>query len=80
MSNAKGGLAAHVGRLVELRYEDGAIVRGKLVAIDPDDLEELTYELREVVCAAPSIAANTPVGTRVVAELHELIDDWRLIE
>ena len=41
MSESEGGLAAHVGRIVELRYADGAITRGKLLDIDPDDREEL---------------------------------------
>jgi hypothetical protein len=74
------GLVSHVGRLVEFRYEDGAIGRGKLVSIDPDDLEELTYELSEIIRASPSLAASTAIGASIVVDLHQFTDDCYLVE
>jgi hypothetical protein len=79
MSESEGGLAAHVGRIVELRYADGAITRGKLLDIDPDNREELTYELHEVVYGGGLPRAALRIGTRIVVELHELADA-RLVE
>lgn len=71
---ASGGLSAHVGQIVELRYENGAITRGKLLDLDPDDREELTYELHEVVDAGGLPREALGIGMRIVVELHELAD------
>lgn len=73
-------LAAQIGRTVELHFEDGEVVHARLLAIDPDDHEDLTYEVVRVIAAASHPARGTQVGAIVVAELHELLDRWRLVE
>ena len=72
-------LAAQLNRIVELRFSDGEVVEAKLLAIDPDDHEDVTYEVVRVVSSGKPPARGTEVGATVVAELHEL-EEWRLLE
>ena len=74
-----GSLAAQINRTVELCFSDGEIVHARLLAIDPDDHEDVTYEVVRVVKPVCPPARGTQVGATVVAELHQL-DRWRLIE
>jgi hypothetical protein len=72
-------LGAQLNRVVELRFSDGEVVEAKLLAIDPDDHEDVTYEVVRVVSAGNPPARGTEVGATVIAELHEL-EEWRLLE
>ena len=42
-------LAAQIGRTVELRFVDGEVVHARLLAIDPDDHEDITCEVVRVI-------------------------------
>jgi hypothetical protein len=72
-------LVAQLGRVVELRFSDGEIVQGRLPAIDPDDQEDVTYEVLRVVQGGARGSRGTALGATVIAELHEL-EGWRLVE
>ncbi|HEY7029151.1 MAG TPA: hypothetical protein VH438_16165 [Gemmatimonadales bacterium] len=72
-------LGAQPGRVVELRHENGEIVHGKLLAFDPDDHEDVTYEVVRIVSSGNPPARGTMIGATVVAELHELVG-WRRID
>jgi hypothetical protein len=72
-------LVAQLGRVVELRFSDDEIVQGKLLAIDPDDQEDITYQVIRIVQAGTRSARGTTLGATVTAELHEL-EAWRLVE
>jgi hypothetical protein len=65
--------------VVELRFEDGEVVRARLLAIDPDDHEDATYEVLEVIRLGTPPARGTRVGATVVAELHEM-EGWQFVE
>ena len=80
MPYSPDSLAAQIGRIVELRFEDGEVVHAKLLALDPDDHEDITYEVVRVITPGTPAARGTQVGATIVAELHELLDYWRLIE
>jgi hypothetical protein len=79
MEYPRDALGNQINRTVELCFSDGEVVHAKLLAIDPDDHEDVTYEIVRVVTAGLPPARGTQVGAIVVAELHQL-DGWRLIE
>jgi hypothetical protein len=72
-------LGAQLNRTVELRFSDGEVVHAKLLAIDPDDHEDVTYEVVRILSFGGSSARGAEVGATVIAELHEL-EGWRLVE
>jgi hypothetical protein len=79
MRYSPDSLVAQLGRVVELRFSDGEIVQGRLLAIDPDDQEDLTYEVLRIVQDSTRSSRGTALGATVIAELHEL-QGWRLVE
>lgn len=54
-------------------------MHGKLLAFDPDDHEDVTYEVVRIVSSGNPPARGTMIGATVVAELHELVG-WRRID
>lgn len=78
MSYPPDSLGAQLNRVVELRFSNGEVVHVKLLAIDPDDQEDVTYEVLQVVARGDPPARSTQVGATIIAELHEL-EHWRLI-
>jgi hypothetical protein len=79
MSYPPESLAAQIGRTVELRFEDGEVVHARLLALDPDDQEDITYEVVRIIAPGTRAARGTRVGATIVTGLHELLEDWRII-
>ena len=61
-------LAAQIGRTVELRFVDGEVVHARLLAIDPDDHEDITCEVVRV------IAVGSPPARGGLGRFDEAID------
>ena len=55
-------------------FEDGEIIHAKLLALDPDDHEDITCEVVRVIAQGTSASRGTQVGAIIVGDLHELLD------
>ncbi len=65
-------LREHEGKIGLLRFLDGHTVKARLVHVDPDDRQEVIYDVLEVVATGSQQWAAVRPGTTAVAPLNEV--------
>jgi hypothetical protein len=71
-------LQQYEGKLGVLRFNDGHAVKARIVHVDPDDRNEVIYDVVEVVAQGrPEWAGVTP-GTTASAVLTDVTDFQQL--
>lgn len=69
---AATNLQEHEGKTGVLRFTDGHAVRARLVHVDPEDRNEIIYDVVEVVASGPPQWAKVKPGTTATALLTEV--------
>ena len=62
------------GKVGVLRFNDGHTVRARIVHVDPDDRNEIIYDVVEVMTPGRAEWASIPPGTTATAPLAEVRD------
>jgi len=65
-------LQEHEGKTGVLRFADGHAVRARLVHVDPEDRNEIIYDVVEVIATGPPQWAQVKPGTTATAPLSEV--------
>lgn len=65
-------LGKHVGRIVELAFRDGQVVRVKLQTVDVDEAE-LMYRVTEFIAAGSAPSRTAEPGSAVIADIGDLV-------
>ena len=78
MAYPPNSLGAQVGMLLELQFEDGELIHGKVLEVDPEDREEITYEVVRVLSLGARGPGELSVGATITSPVHT-IDTWRQI-
>lgn len=72
-------LKQHTNELVELSFEDGHIVRARLISVDLYEPEEIIYDVQEIVAAGPRELATVTPGTVAAAD-PRLLMGFRVVD
>jgi hypothetical protein len=66
-------LQQHEGKIGVLRFADGHAVKARIVHVDPDDRQEVVYDVVEVIAAGRAEWAGIAPGTAAVAPLSDVV-------
>jgi hypothetical protein len=69
-------LRQRLNTVIRLSFADGEEVEARLLGVDPDEHEDITYEVCRIVRAGSPPALGTDVGAIVVVPMAELTD-WQ---
>ena len=65
-------LGRRLNQTVQLRFQDGEVVKARLLGLDAVRDMDLTYEVVEVVAQAEPPTRGTTVGATIIAKLADL--------